>query len=613
MILAEDEVDLGTDHDGIMVLDDALEPGTPLADVLPLVEEVLEVEPTGNRVDLLSVYGIAREVAALFDGELVAARPDRARARRRRAGRRPGRGSGGLPALHRPALPRRRDRRVAGLAEGAAARRRRALDLERRRRDELRDARARQPAARRSTSTRCTAAASSCAARRRARSCARSTARCASSSRPISLIADADRAVALAGIMGGEETEVSEHDDVGAARGGELRAGLAAAHAPSGSRSAPRARTAGRRASTRTSPGRPRRSRRGSSSSSPPRAGPGDTDVQAKLPEPAVISLRPERTNAVLGLEVAAAEQASILVRLGFEQSNGGFRVPTWRARDVTREIDLVEEVARFKMEEIPFTLPEHDAMFGRLTRWQRLRRLVEDVLTGCGFSEAYTSSFVADGDAAAAGAALDGGRGAAHGAARQPRRRGTPQRLGRDSGGRALRDRAHVPRRRRAAGRALARRRDRRRRLRGGEVGRRAALRRAEDRAVVRARRRAASSIPASRRARARGGWASSIPTLLEGTWGAFELDLDALVAAAPEAVEFEEVSPYPGGAAGPRVRRRRGRPGRGARSPRSAKRRGPSCCARSRRSTSTAATRSARASARSRSASRSARPSAP
>ena len=66
MILAEDEVDLGTDHTGIMVLDESLEPGTPLADVLPLVEQVLDVEPTGNRSDLLSVYGIAREVAALL-------------------------------------------------------------------------------------------------------------------------------------------------------------------------------------------------------------------------------------------------------------------------------------------------------------------------------------------------------------------------------------------------------------------------------------------------------------------------------------------------------------------------------------------------------------------
>jgi len=37
MILAEDELDLGTDHTGIIVLDDALEAGTPLAEVLPLV------------------------------------------------------------------------------------------------------------------------------------------------------------------------------------------------------------------------------------------------------------------------------------------------------------------------------------------------------------------------------------------------------------------------------------------------------------------------------------------------------------------------------------------------------------------------------------------------
>ena len=85
MILAEDEVDLGTDHNGIMLLDDELEPGTPLGDVLPLVEEVLDVEATGNRPDLLSVYGLAREVAALFDGELLPLDGIGAGARRRRA------------------------------------------------------------------------------------------------------------------------------------------------------------------------------------------------------------------------------------------------------------------------------------------------------------------------------------------------------------------------------------------------------------------------------------------------------------------------------------------------------------------------------------------------
>ena len=70
MILAEDEVDLGEDHDGIMLLGAELTPGTPLTDALPLVDQVLEIEVTGNRPDLLSMYGLAREVAALLDREL---------------------------------------------------------------------------------------------------------------------------------------------------------------------------------------------------------------------------------------------------------------------------------------------------------------------------------------------------------------------------------------------------------------------------------------------------------------------------------------------------------------------------------------------------------------
>src|SRR5438270_10004530 len=71
MILAEDEVDLGTDHVGIMVLPDAIEPGTPLGDVVPLTDEVLDLETGHNRPDLLAVYGIAREVAALYDLQLA--------------------------------------------------------------------------------------------------------------------------------------------------------------------------------------------------------------------------------------------------------------------------------------------------------------------------------------------------------------------------------------------------------------------------------------------------------------------------------------------------------------------------------------------------------------
>ena len=65
MILAEDELAIGTDHAGIMVLDDdGRSPGTPLAEVLPIVDDVLELEITPNRPDCLGVYGVAREVHA---------------------------------------------------------------------------------------------------------------------------------------------------------------------------------------------------------------------------------------------------------------------------------------------------------------------------------------------------------------------------------------------------------------------------------------------------------------------------------------------------------------------------------------------------------------------
>ena len=70
MILSEAELELGTDHAGILVLTEAWEPGTPLGDVIPLADVALELEIMPNRPDLLAVYGVAREVAALYDVEL---------------------------------------------------------------------------------------------------------------------------------------------------------------------------------------------------------------------------------------------------------------------------------------------------------------------------------------------------------------------------------------------------------------------------------------------------------------------------------------------------------------------------------------------------------------
>src|SRR5919199_4763044 len=70
MILAEDELAIGVEHAGIMVLDELLEngarlhPGTPLEQVLPIATEVLELEITPNRPDCLGIYGVARELHA---------------------------------------------------------------------------------------------------------------------------------------------------------------------------------------------------------------------------------------------------------------------------------------------------------------------------------------------------------------------------------------------------------------------------------------------------------------------------------------------------------------------------------------------------------------------
>ena len=86
-------------------------------------------------------------------------------ASRRRAGRRRDRGPRGLPALHRPPLPRRRSRPVAALAAGAPDRGRDAADLERRRRDELRRCSRSATRSTPSTTRRCAAGGSSSAAR----------------------------------------------------------------------------------------------------------------------------------------------------------------------------------------------------------------------------------------------------------------------------------------------------------------------------------------------------------------------------------------------------------------------------------------------------------------
>jgi len=70
MLCASDELGLSSEHAGLLKLDRALTPGTPLANVMGSPETVIEIEVTPNRPDCLSIIGVAREVAALYGTEL---------------------------------------------------------------------------------------------------------------------------------------------------------------------------------------------------------------------------------------------------------------------------------------------------------------------------------------------------------------------------------------------------------------------------------------------------------------------------------------------------------------------------------------------------------------
>ena len=71
MLCSARELQLGTDHDGIMVLAEDTPVGTDLATLLPVGEPVIDVAVLSDRGDHQSVLGIAREVAAILDRDLV--------------------------------------------------------------------------------------------------------------------------------------------------------------------------------------------------------------------------------------------------------------------------------------------------------------------------------------------------------------------------------------------------------------------------------------------------------------------------------------------------------------------------------------------------------------
>jgi phenylalanyl-tRNA synthetase beta chain len=411
MILSAAELEIAEEADGIMVLDDGPEPGTPLSEVLPLGEAVLEIEVTPNRSDCFGVHGVAREVHAIT-GAALAADPWVEDA--------PAEGEGEASdyasvAVEVPELcPRFTARVFTDVTIGpsplwmqarlAAAGQRpinnvvditnyvmlltaqplHAFDLDKVPGGEL-------------------------------------IVRTAEEGEKMTTLDDVERTFdaetvlvcdregpsGIAGIMGGQTSEVSAET---------TRVLLEVANW-NGTNILRTSRVLGLRseASSRFEkqlhPELAMRAQRIASRLLVELCGaklvPGTIDVAAEVPAPRRLILRAERVEGLLGMFISQQDQQTYLERLGFEVQPAGddleVVVPPDRFYDVTREVDLIEEVARVHGidEHLPTTLPAVGGAVGGLSREQRLRRRAEDTLRDLGFDQVVGWSFTDPGEPA--------------------------------------------------------------------------------------------------------------------------------------------------------------------------------------------------------------------
>ncbi len=409
MILSAPELELGEDSDGIMVLDEGPEPGTGLAEVLPIGEPVLELEVTPNRVDCFGIYGVAREVHAVT-GSPLGPEPWTEDA--------PVGGEGEV-AEHAsvtvavPDLCPRFTARVftevtvapspAWLQARLAAAGQRsinnvvditnyvmlltaqplhAFDL-----DRVPDG------------------ALSVRLAREGESMTTLDGVERELDPETVLVCDADGPSGVGGIMGGRISEVSAQT---------TRVLLEVANW-NGTNILRTSRQLGLRseASSRFEkqlhPDLCMRAQRVASRLMVELCGatlvPGTIDVAAEPPAPTELTLRGSRVEGLLGMAIERADQVAYLERLGFAVAEAGedltVTVPPDRHYDVTREVDLVEEVGRIHGldEHLPSTLPGAAGQVGGLTREQRLRRRAEDTMRDLGFDEVVGWSFTDPGE----------------------------------------------------------------------------------------------------------------------------------------------------------------------------------------------------------------------
>jgi len=412
MILAAGELDMGSGDGGILVLDDlALDaeprrsgavprPGTPLADVLPIATEVLELEITPNRPDCLGVYGVARELHAATGASLSGAPwlddPGSA-----------GRLDGAAVTVECPDLCRRFTARVfenvaiapspPWLAARLTAAGQRpinnvvditnyamlltgqplhAFDFDR-------------VAGRRLTVRRAREGEQVQTLDGQLRTLGGETV----------LIEDAEGPTSIAGLMGGARSEVHPHTrrvllEVATWSGPNIHRSSVAL----GLRS-----EASARFEKGLQPEQCSHAQAVATRLMTELCGanvlPGTIDEAWSPTPPIVLGLRSSRVEAILGMPVAPQRQAEILQALDFDTqlAEDGLRVtvPALRRDDVTREVDLIEEVARIDgLDRLPATLPARRGAAGMLNHDQRVRRAAEDAMAGRGLFEIVGWSF---------------------------------------------------------------------------------------------------------------------------------------------------------------------------------------------------------------------------